>query len=43
MNVVEIINNTDNTLDEVQDDVKTIENSAKTIMDICDGLLGKEK
>lgn len=43
MNVVEIINSTDKTLEEVAKENEAIERAAKSLMDVCDSLLGKEK
>lgn len=43
MNVVEIINNTDKTLEEVAKENEAIERAAKSLMDVCDSLVRKEK
>ena len=42
MNIVQTLNKTNETLTEVEKDVKVIEKSAQSIMELCNGLLGNK-
>lgn len=43
MNVVQTLNKTNETLTEVEMDVKVIEKASQNIMELCNGLLGNNK